>query len=223
MKISEVSEPMLFTNMFPHDLPPRIMFDGPIHEEFDGQIYKISPQDIKRRDIFITDTTFRDGQQARPPYTVNQITELFDLLSKLSGPNGIIRQTEFFLYNHKDRAAVDKCMERGYRFPEITGWIRADEGDLSLVSKAGLKETGMLTSCSDYHIFMKLKMDRKKAFDYYTGLVKEAISKGIKPRCHLEDITRADINGFVIPYVEELMRISEEVEEDLRVKIRLCD
>jgi len=221
--MKEVSEPVLLTEVFPHVTPPHIVFDGPIQEEVDGKVFTVSPRDIKKRDIFITDTTFRDGQQARPPYTAEQIVELFDMLSRLSGPHGIIRQTEFFLYADKDREAVERCLDRGYSYPEVTGWIRADESDLSLVEKMGLKETGMLTSCSDYHIFMKLNMDRKKAFDKYTGLAKEAISKGIRPRCHLEDITRADLDGFVLPYVEELMRISEEVEDSLKVKVRLCD
>jgi len=224
MKIKEVSEPVLLVDMFPHDTPPHIVFEGgAIHEEYDGDTYTIHPGQVKDRDIHITDTTFRDGQQARPPYTVAQIATLYDLLSKLSGPHGVIRQTEFFLYSTKDRAAVEKCMERGYQYPEVTGWIRADAGDLSIVESLGLAETGMLTSCSDYHIFMKLKLDRKKAFDRYTGLAKEAIANGIRPRCHLEDITRADIDGFVLPYVEELMRISEDAEDHLKVKVRLCD
>jgi len=222
-KIKEVSEPNLFTDIFPHVAPPHVVFDAPIYEELDGDIVTIRPLEVKKRDIHITDTTFRDGQQARPPYTVGQIVELFDLLCRLSGPRGVIRQTEFFLYSHKDREAVAKCLERGYRYPEVTGWIRADAGDLDLVEKAGLRETGMLTSCSDYHIFKKLKLDRRKAFDVYTGLVKEALAKGIRPRCHLEDITRADLDGFVLPYVQELMRISEQVDEKLKVKVRLCD
>ena len=223
MRIKEVSEPVLFADVFPHVMPPHIVFEDTIHEDLDGDTFEIHPIDIKKRDIHITDTTFRDGQQARPPYTVEQIVELFDMLCRLGGPKGVIRQTEFFLYSEKDREAVEKCRERGYRRPEITGWIRADAGDLALVAKMGLKETGMLTSCSDYHIFLKLRMDRRKAFDHYTGLVKEALAKGIRPRCHLEDVTRADIDGFVLPYVEELMRISEEVDDSLKVKIRLCD
>ena len=223
MKIREVSEPNLLSDMFPHTRPPHIVFDAPIHEEFDGDVVKISPLEIKQRDIHLTDTTFRDGQQARPPYTVAQTAELFDLINKLSGPQGVIRKTEFFLYSQKDRKAVETCLERGYEYPEITGWIRADAGDLRLVDQMGLKETGMLTSCSDYHIFMKLKMDRRTAFDSYTGLVKEALGKGIRLRCHLEDVTRADIDGFVLPFVEEVIRISEEVPDDLKVRIRLCD
>jgi isopropylmalate/homocitrate/citramalate synthase len=223
LKVREVSEPNLLADMFPHVAPPHVVFDSPIVENLDGETVTIHPQEIRQRDLHITDTTFRDGQQARPPYTVEQSLELFDFLARLGGPHGVIRQTEFFLYSPKDREAVAKCQERGYRFPEITGWIRADPADLHLVEHLGLRETGMLTSCSDYHIFKKLKLDRRKAFDQYTGLVKECLAKGIRPRCHLEDVTRADIAGFVLPYVQELMRISEEAPAALKVKVRLCD
>jgi isopropylmalate/homocitrate/citramalate synthase len=223
MKIKEISEPRLFSDVFPHEIPPHIVFDGPMQEELDGETYTIHPLDIKKRDILITDTTFRDGQQARPPYTVQQILDLFDFLHRLSGPHGVIRQTEFFLYSHKDREAIEKCLERGYDFPEVTGWIRAEPGDLKLVKEMQLNETGILTSCSDYHIFMKLGLDRKKAFDKYLGVVKDGLEHGIRPRCHLEDVTRADLEGFVLPFVQELMRISDEVDENMKVKVRLCD
>ena len=223
LNLKEVAEPNLLTDVFPHEIPPHIIFDGPITEQLDGKTYTIDPSEAAKRDIFITDTTFRDGQQARPPYTVKEVVKLFDMLHKLSGPNGVIRQTEYFLYSANDRKAVEKCIEKGYSYPEVTGWIRADAGDLSLVEQLGLKETGMLTSCSDYHIFMKLRLDRKRAMDKYVGLAQDALAKGIRPRCHLEDITRADIEGFVLPYVQELMRISEQVDDSLKVKIRLCD
>lgn len=223
LELKNVSAPVLFDEYFPHVRPPVIPFDGPIREELDGRTITIDPFALRHRDICITDTTFRDGQQARVPYTVDQIVTIFDLLARLSGPNGIIRQTEFFLYNKKDRQAVEQCRARGHRYPEITSWIRADSGDLQQVKDMGIKETGMLTSCSDYHIFMKLKMNRRQALESYTAVVKEALSQGIRPRCHFEDVTRADLDGFVLPYAEELMRISEGVDKNLRVKIRLCD
>ena len=153
-KIKEVEKPNLLEDMFPHVRPPHIAFDGPLTEVLDGEMVTVDPAEVRTRDVHITDTTFRDGQQARPPYTVKQITDIFDLLCRLSGPRGVIRQTEFFLYSHKDREAVAKCLERGYRYPEVTGWIRSDPMDLRLVEEMGLKETGMLTSCSDYHIFL---------------------------------------------------------------------
>jgi isopropylmalate/homocitrate/citramalate synthase len=172
-------------------------------------------------EIWITDTTFRDGQQACSPFTVNQIVDLFKLMHKLGGPKGIIRQSEFFLYTDKEKEAVQKCMELGYTFPEITSWIRASEKDFDLVRQMEIKETGILVSCSDYHIFKKMNMTRKQAMDKYLGIVKDALAHGIKPRCHLEDITRADFYGFVVPFTNELMKLAKE--SGVAIKVRACD
>jgi isopropylmalate/homocitrate/citramalate synthase len=208
-RLQEVEEPNLMREIFPYTEVARIDFD-----------YKfVMPQPPE--EMVLTDTTFRDGQQARPPYTVRQIVEIFDMLHRLSGPKGVVRQSEFFLYSAKDKEAVERCRERGYRYPEITGWIRANAADLVLVKEMGLTETGILTSVSDYHIFLKLRWDRRKALDDYLGIVKAALELGIKPRCHFEDVTRADIYGFCIPFALELMRLRQESGID--IKIRLCD
>ena len=112
----------------------------------------------------------------------------------------------------------------GHKYPECTGWIRAVKGDFRLVKEAGLKETGMLTSCSDYHIFQKLKFrTRKECLESYCEVVAAAFEAGVRPRCHLEDVTRADIEGFVLPFVDRLMEMSSEVPAELSAKIRLCD
>jgi citrate (Re)-synthase len=205
----DIPEPNLMREVFPYDEVPRI--------DFDHKLLPIDPAE----DMFITDTTFRDGQQARPPYTVNQIGTIFEFLHRLSGPNGVIRHSEFFLYTEKDRKAIELCISKGYRYPEIGGWIRAVEQDLLLVVEMGLKETGILTSVSDYHLFLKLKTDRKAAMKNYLAIVHAALDKGIVPRCHFEDITRADIFGFCVPLAIELMRLREESGVD--IKIRLCD
>jgi isopropylmalate/homocitrate/citramalate synthase len=209
LDLKDVTEPNLQKGVFPYDEVSRI--------DFDHKIIPINPAE----DIFITDTTFRDGQQARPPYTVKQIVDLYTFMSRLGGENGVIRQSEFFLYSKKDREAVTKCLELGLKYPEITGWIRAQKEDIKLVKEAGLKETGILTSVSDYHIFLKLNVTRKKAYDDYLGIVKDILAEGIVPRCHFEDITRAEIYGFCIPMAIELMKLREE--SGINIKIRLCD
>jgi len=221
--IDNVKDPNLMENIFPYTLPPRITFDGPAVEYIDGKEVRFEPGKAIERDLVITDTTFRDGQQSRPPYTIDQMVDIYRMLSKLGGPNGVIRQTEFFLYTPNDRETLDRCRALGLTYPEITGWIRANKGDFRLVKEAGLKETGMLTSASDYHIFHKQNQNRQQAFDTYIGVVEAALETGVRPRCHLEDITRADMKGFVIPFVTKLMEMSEQVPEELTVKIRLCD
>jgi isopropylmalate/homocitrate/citramalate synthase len=222
-ELQDVPTPNLIEEIFPYSLPPLIKFEGKIHELIDGKIVEFDPNEVKTRDIHITDTTFRDGQQARPPYKKEHMVKLYEMLSKLGGPNGVIRQSEFFLYTKNDRETIDACRALNLRYPEITGWIRANKGDFRLVKEMGLKETGMLTSSSDYHIFYKQNQTRKEAMQQYLEVVEAAFEAGVRPRCHLEDVTRADLAGFVFPFVQQLERLSEQVPENMKVKIRLCD
>src|SRR5512142_1055275 len=90
-ELQDVPDPQLFRDVFPYSTPPKIPFNH--------RIVPMRPPE----EIWITDTTFRDGQQARPPFTVEQIVHLYDLLHELSGPNGMVRMSEFFLYTDKDK------------------------------------------------------------------------------------------------------------------------
>ena len=207
--LQDVKEPNLYREVYPYTDVPRIPFNH-------RRVPIGMPQDI-----WITDTSFRDGQQSVEPYTTENIVELFKLMSRLSGPYGIIRQTEFFVYSQKDREALKKCQDLGLKFPEITTWIRASREDFKLVKDLGIRETGILVSCSDYHIFKKMKMTRKECMEYYLKTVCDAFEAGVMPRCHLEDITRADFYGFVVPFVNELMKLSRQA--GIPVRIRACD
>ncbi|MEM9424904.1 MAG: 2-isopropylmalate synthase, partial [Spirochaetota bacterium] len=207
--LQDVDKPELYREHFPYSEVPRIAFN-----------HRVVPIHMPNQ-IWITDTTFRDGQQSRTPYTREQIVRLFTFLHRLGGPKGLIRQSEFFLYSERDRAAIEACRSLGYEFPEITSWIRASQKDFELVKEMQIEETGILVSCSDYHIFQKLKMKRSQAMEHYLTIVKNALDLGIKVRCHLEDITRADIYGFVIPFAIELRKLSEEAAVPL--KLRVCD
>ena len=207
--LDDVKEPNLYREIFNYDEVPKITFN-----------HRRVPISMPE-EIWITDTSFRDGQQSVNPYTAEQIADLYELMSKLGGPYGRIRQTEFFVYSEKDRKALELCREKNLRFPEITTWIRASKKDFQLVKDLEIRETGILVSCSDYHIFKKLGKTRKQALDMYLGTVKDAFDAGLVPRCHLEDITRADFYGFVLPFVTALQKLSDEA--GIPVKSRACD
>ena len=207
--LQDVAEPNLQRDIYDYESVPKVAFN-----------HRRVPMNMPE-EIWITDTSLRDGQQSVEPYSVEQIVNIYKLLSKLGGPYGIIRQTEFFIYSKKDREAVEKCMELGLQFPEITSWIRASKEDFRLVRDLGIKETGILVSCSDYHIFKKMKMTRRQALEHYLATVSDAFEAGVVPRCHLEDITRADFYGFVVPFVNELQKLSQQA--GIPVKIRACD
>lgn len=207
--LQDVEDPNLYREMYSYEEVPKVAFNF-------RRVPMVTP-----KDIWITDTSFRDGMQSMAPYEVNQIVDLFKLLSRLGGPNGIIRQSEFFVYTKRDQEAIDKCMNLGLEFPEVTTWIRASKNDFRLVKDLGIRETGILVSCSDYHIFKKMGMTRSQAVEFYLSTIKDAFDAGIVPRCHLEDITRADFYGFVVPFVNEIQKLSDEA--DIPVKIRACD
>lgn len=207
--LQDVGNPNLYRELYSYDSIPKVAFN-----------FRQTPMEIPS-ELWITDTTFRDGQQATKPFTAKQIVDLYKMMHKFGGKKGIIRQSEFFLYSEKDREAVRACMELGYDFPEITSWIRASEKDFELVKEMKIKETGILVSCSDYHIFKKMNLTRKQAAEKYINIVKMALDKGVIPRCHFEDITRADFYGFVAPLAYELMQLSKE--SGIPIKIRACD
>ena len=67
-KLQEVDEPNLYRDIFPYNEVPRIAFN---HRRVNINM---------PREIWITDTTFRDGQQSVEPYTVKQIVDLYKLM-----------------------------------------------------------------------------------------------------------------------------------------------
>ena len=209
LDLQEPEHPQLYRDLYPYSNICRTAFDDTL----------LAPRPAEQ--MRITDTTFRDGQQARPPYTVRQVARIFDFLHRLGGRSGLISSSEFFLYSSRDRKCVEVCRARGYRFPRITAWVRANREDLRLARDMEFDETGMLTSVSDYHIFLKLGKTRKQAMEMYLALAEQALEWGIIPRCHFEDVTRADIFGFCLPFAQKLMELASQ--SGMPVKIRLCD
>jgi len=209
LKIENSDNADLFRDVYPYTKISRVRFDD---------IF-IMPRPADP--MFITDTTFRDGQQARPPYSVEQISKIFELMHNLGGRSGLIRASEFFMYSDKDKKAIEVCRSKGYKFPQVTGWIRANKNDLKIARDMEFTEVGMLTSMSDYHIYMKLGKDRQKAVNDYLAVIEKALEWGISPRCHFEDITRSEIHGFCLPFAQKLMDLSKQ--SGLPIKIRLCD
>ncbi len=172
----------------------------------------------------ITDTTLRDGaQDARFPLFPNEARIRYvDLLHQLDNGTGRIWSIETFIYHKRDVWVLDRLLERGYEFPLITTWIRANPKDVKElydVSQGRVKETGMLASSSDHHIFDKLGYrSKEEAVDRYLKPILTACEYGITPRIHLEDTTRADVYGWVIPFMQTALEATEG-----RAKFRVCD
>ncbi len=88
----DAKRPNLLEDIFPYSMPPRIRLEGSAIEQIDGEPVEFDFGAVKDRPILITDTTFRDGQQARPPYTIEQMVRIYDLMAKLTHPRFALRR-----------------------------------------------------------------------------------------------------------------------------------
>lgn len=167
------------------------------------------------QEVFISDSTIRDGAQM--PGIVMKSShkiQIYEYLHQIG-----IEKLESFVYNERDRNAIKLMMDRGYEFPEVTGWARANPADIDIVlSVDGIEETGILMSVSDPHIFDKMGLPtREAAEEKYLNALQYAVDHGLKTRAHVEDMTRADNNDFTYPLVEKILDI------DPNCTIRICD
>ena len=103
----DVETPNVFRNLFHYDEIPKIAFND-----------RIVPHHMPE-EIWITDTTFRDGQQSRAPYTTEQIVTIYDYFHRLGGPQGKIRQSEFFLYSKKTVMQFTNVLKKDINFQKL--------------------------------------------------------------------------------------------------------
>ncbi|GCE47985.1 2-phosphinomethylmalic acid synthase [Thermosporothrix hazakensis] len=209
--IPDPEQPEYFLESFPRDA-------------FPAYVWTERPATLPA-DVWMTETTHRDGQQGGLPLTTEQSLRIYDIMCRFSGASKAIRQAEFFVYRPSDRKALEGALER-YRAGapiEPTTWIRATARDVALIQSLGIRETGMLASSSDYHTFHKFKPGgRNQAAQTYLEAVRLTLEAGIRPRLHLEDATRAPMD-FIKPFIEAVQELAAPYGNELRPKIRVCD
>jgi isopropylmalate/homocitrate/citramalate synthase len=167
------------------------------------------------QEVFVSDSTLRDGAQM--PGVVIKVKDrlkIFEYLHKIG-----IEKLELFLFTSSDKETARAMMKCGHSRPEVTGWARANPKDIDLVLEMdGIRETGILMSISDVHIRTKMGLKgREDAEEKYLKALDYALDHGLKTRAHLEDITRADLWGFVYPLVSKIL------ERDPNCTLRVCD
>jgi len=115
--------------------------------------------------VWTTETTHRDGQQGGLPLTTEQSIRIYEILCRFTRNSGAIRQAEFFClppfrsgFAGGRHNGASKTVIRSSQ----TAWIRASTKDVKLIHSLGVRESGLLASVSDYHVFSQICSGRTK-------------------------------------------------------------
>ena len=201
--------PNYFKDIFPYTSIPKIPFeDTPVSLDI--------PENL-----CISDSTFREGQQAISYIGEDNVERIFEYFHYIDNETGTIEYSEFFLYTNYHRRCIEKCLKKGFKFPRVVGWVRSKKEELKTAKELGLDEVGILMPASDYHIYKKFSKTRCEVAKEYIDIIEEALALNLKPRIHLEDITRADIQNFVIPFI--MLIESKTKNEGIEIRYKLCD
>jgi isopropylmalate/homocitrate/citramalate synthase len=206
------ARPEYFLDSFPRDAFPQYVWE------------QGAPGELPR-EVWLSETTHRDGQQGGLPLTIERSCRIFDLLCEITGRSTAIRHAEFFPYRKSDRDALEYALDRHRAGAPIepTTWIRARREDVQLIAEIGVVETGLLSSASDYHTFHKFGSGgRDEASAMYLNAIRMTLDHGIRPRVHLEDTTRAPVE-FVQDLVESVLGIAAHYPAALAPRFRVCD
>jgi len=225
-RLREPERPQLFREQLPFSEVPKLSWN-----------HRLTPASVPA-DIWIVDSTFVSGRGGGLRLDPGAAVRLLEHLVRLGGQNGVIRQLELPLGSAADREILERCLERDYRYPMITAFVDGplfaagpaagtalDEESgapgFATIKSLGLREVGFRVPASDYQIALRHGKSRREVQAATVRRVRAALEEGLVPRCHLQDITRADIFGFVIPLVKELLALAEAYRS--KVKLRLCD
>ena len=140
----------------------------------------------------------------QPKCRYGMLQSLYNLIEQ-HGCDGAIYVSDIARQMHQPMPAIS----RGLRQMEQTGHIVRETDP-----KDRRKTLVRITPAGE-----RARKANEQAMNDYLKVVTKALEWGIVPRCHFEDVTRADIYGFCLPFARKLMELSNAVKDALLAAI----
>ena len=170
-------------------------------------------RDLKaNKDIYIVDTTLRDGEQTAGVVFANEEKILIaELLEELG-----VDQLEVGIpaMGGDEKKAIKEIVKRNSK-SSIMAWNRAVISDINESIDCGVDAVAISISVSDIHIKHKLKTSREWVLENMVRSVEYAKKNGLYVSVNGEDASRADENFLI-----EFMNTAKQAGAD---RFRYCD
>ena len=162
--------------------------------------------------IYIVDTTLRDGEQTAGVVFANQekvrIAKMLDEIGVHQIEAGIPAM------GGDEMEAIKEIVQAGLR-ASIMGWNRPVISDIEASLSCGVDAVAISISTSDIHIKYKLRTSREQVLEQMVKAVEYAKSRGVYVSANAEDASRSDMD-FLIQFA----RAAKEAGAD---RLRFCD
>ena len=169
--------------------------------------------DSDNREIYIVDTTLRDGEQTAGVVFANEEKVVIaDMLSDLG-----VDQLEVGIptMGGDEKKAIKQIVKRNNNRKSIMAWNRAVISDIEESIDCGVDAVAISTSVSDIHIQHKLKKSREWVLENMVKSVEFAKKKGLIITFDPNYRSRAD-KEFLVRFIEEAKKAGAD-------RFRYCD
>lgn len=165
------------------------------------------------REIYIVDTTLRDGEQTAGVVFANEEKVIIaEMLSDLG-----VDQLEVGIptMGGDEKKAIKQIVKRNNNRKSIMAWNRAVISDIEQSIDCGVDAVAISVSVSDIHIKHKLRTSREWVLENMIKSVEFAKKNGLYVSVNGEDASRAD-KEFLVTFIEEAKKAGAD-------RFRYCD
>ena len=205
--------PNLLRHIFPSYRVPRINFaEGGLPHRVPGEAWCV-------------DSTLASGLPTLGALSAEQIVQIFELIDAVDAKSGLIRQAELLVGGMPERDAINLLLRRhdnGEIHVEPTAVIVPHPENIAAIMGLGLREVGIKFGVSDYLLLQEGQTSRREPVQQLLDTIDACLEEEANIRLDLVDVTRADLDGFVLPLIEDCIEhIGAKGFQPPR--IRLCD
>lgn len=144
-------------------------------------------KDRQRSQVYLNDTTLRDGEQAPGiTFSPDEKVRLAFLLDRV-GVSGIEAGTP--ACGREEREALKRISRLGLK-AEVSAWCRARKSDIQAAADCGVESVAVAISLSDIHLRYKYGRSPGWARDLFEKSIAFAQESGLKVCAALEDASR---------------------------------
>lgn len=205
--------PNLLRHIFPSYRVPRINFaEGGLPHRVPGEAWCV-------------DSTLAQGLPVLGQLSAEQIIQLYELIDAVDAKSGLIRQAELLVGAMPERDAINLLLRRydnGEIHVEPVAVIVPHPENVAAIMGLGLREIGIQFGVSDYLLLPDGQTSRREPVQRLLDTFDACLDEEASIRLDLLDVTRADLDGFVLPLIEDCIEhLGKRGAKAPR--IRLCD